>query len=137
MAKAKLQRKRLLNLDKLKDHTNHINTAAAIWFLILLSSTNLHYLISNNIFPMKFSIVSVLFLAITFFSCISASPVVSKNAIDHFEMPVLDTHTLTERSERYPVKTNDALVAKIMANLKANLYANVFASISANVRTLC
>lgn len=86
---------------------------------------------------MKFSIVSVLFVAITFFYCISASPVVSKNAIDHFEMPVLDTDTLVERSERYPVKTNDALVAKIMANLKANLYANVFASISANVRTLC
>jgi len=42
---------------------------------------------------------------------------------------------LSERSLKYPVRTNDALATKIMTNLKANLNANLFASISADVGT--
>lgn len=82
---------------------------------------------------MKFSIASVLFLAIALCSCVIASPVASHYGLDNSKVPVLDVHTLQERSTMYPVKSNDALIAKIMANLKANLHANVFASISANV----
>lgn len=78
---------------------------------------------------MKLSIAFVLLLAASVFSCVSASPI----ALDHFEAPLLDAHTLQERSTTYPVKSNDALIAKIMTTVKANLDANVFASISATV----
>ncbi|GAN03775.1 hypothetical protein MAM1_0047d03230 [Mucor ambiguus] len=81
---------------------------------------------------MQFSFASVLLMAIAFFSCVSASPVASRYALDHFETPLLNAHTLQERSARYPVKSSEALIAKIMTTLKANLHANVFASISAN-----
>ena len=86
---------------------------------------------------MKFSIASVLFLVIALFSCAIASPVDSSHySLDHSKVPVLDVHTLQERFTVYPVKSSDALIAKIMTNLKANLQANVFASISATVSNI-
>ncbi|KAI8639159.1 hypothetical protein BD408DRAFT_477290 [Parasitella parasitica] len=78
---------------------------------------------------MKFSFASLL-LVVALFLCTSASPVISKGADNQFDMPKLNAQTLRERSVRFPVKTNDALIAKIMANLKANLHASIFASIS-------
>ncbi|KAL9537227.1 hypothetical protein MBANPS3_011966 [Mucor bainieri] len=81
---------------------------------------------------MRFSIISTLLLATLLFACAFASPIVSKNAIAPIDQSAANAPTLSERSVKYPVRTDDSLVTKIMANLKANLNANVFASISAN-----
>ncbi|KAF1807506.1 hypothetical protein V8B55DRAFT_1570631 [Mucor lusitanicus] len=81
---------------------------------------------------MKLSIISILLLAISLFSCAFASPLMSTNAVAPDNKSVANVFSLSERSVKYPVRTNDALAARIMANLKANLNTNVFASISAD-----
>ncbi|CAO0796047.1 unnamed protein product [Mucor circinelloides] len=81
---------------------------------------------------MKSSIISILLLTITFLSCVLASPLVSKSDIDPLDKFMANAPILSERSLKYPVRTNDALATKIMTNLKANLNANLFASISAD-----
>ncbi|GAA5806294.1 hypothetical protein EDC94DRAFT_556279 [Helicostylum pulchrum] len=76
---------------------------------------------------MKFSISSLLVLGLTVSSCVFASPLAARNA----ERSLLsNTHQLVERSVKYPVKPNDALVAKIMTSVKTDLYAKVFGSIT-------
>jgi hypothetical protein len=84
---------------------------------------------------MKFSIASFLLLVLAIVSCVSASPAVARNAIEIVDEPTLltNTHQLAERNLKYPIKCNDALVAKIMANVKADLYAKVFGSITGTV----
>ncbi|CEP12169.1 hypothetical protein [Parasitella parasitica] len=81
---------------------------------------------------MKFLFLSVLYLVVALFVHTSALPAISKSDKNHSDKPMLNTQSLTERAVRYPVKTNDFLVAQVMANLKANLHSNIFASISAN-----
>lgn len=87
---------------------------------------------------MKFSIASLLLLVLTaIVSCVYASPVAlaNNNAIEIVDEPTLlvNTHHLAERNLKYPVKCNDALVAKIMGTVKADLYAKVFGSITGTV----
>lgn len=87
-----------------------------------------------SLYKMKFSISSLLVLGLTLSSCVFSSPLAARNA----ESPLLsNTHQLVERSVKYPVKPNDALVTKIMASVKTDLYAKVFGSITGDVSILC
>jgi hypothetical protein len=79
---------------------------------------------------MKFSIICLPALAITLFSCVSASPIINTKAS---EKPLINRQALAERSLSFPVEANDGLVASIMTSIKADLHANVFAGISTTV----
>jgi hypothetical protein len=80
---------------------------------------------------MKLSFAPLLVLVFTLFTCISASPVLSNK--DIIEESLINTHALVARTPKFPVKSNDVLIAKIMTNVKANLHAKVWASVSATV----
>lgn len=80
---------------------------------------------------MKLSFAPLIVLVFTLFTCICASPTPNKEFVT--EESLINSHDLVERHVKFPVKANNALIAKIMVDVKADLHAKVFAAVTATV----